>query len=256
MLVLSCEVSCGYHSIDDTVHVRINSLVSREEFLMDHGLGGPPNGSENLLWIKIFIWGFVSQVRFYATTMLFTCDCHPIFNQSLDTMQEWISNLTLLWRFTDLQELLTCSSVRACDTHISSFSTMPIVTKCGGREPVVLQIIQIPVTVPLTSIKSRVSAVNGPHSTALDDWHQIYGQSLYCRYETWQTIYGLIAHLSSPRLDIYDEAHFWLNGYVNKQNCRIWSEANPQVYVGTPLHPEKLTVWCALWAGGILLQKR
>ncbi|GFW53743.1 hypothetical protein TNCV_3938371 [Trichonephila clavipes] len=53
-----------------------------------------------------------------------------------------------------------------------------------------------------------------------------------------------------------DEAHFWLNGYVNKQNCRIWSEANPQVYVETPLHPEKLTVWCASWAGGILLQKR
>ncbi|GFW52160.1 uncharacterized protein TNCV_2426071 [Trichonephila clavipes] len=52
-----------------------------------------------------------------------------------------------------------------------------------------------------------------------------------------------------------DEAHFWLNGYVNKQNCRIWSEANPQVYVETPLHPEKLTVWCAFWAGGIL-QKR
>ncbi|GFX70502.1 hypothetical protein TNCV_4474361 [Trichonephila clavipes] len=53
-----------------------------------------------------------------------------------------------------------------------------------------------------------------------------------------------------------DEAHFWTNGYVNKQNCRIWSEANPQVYAETPLHPEKLTVWCALWAGGILLQKR
>ncbi|GFX89548.1 transposable element Tc3 transposase [Trichonephila clavipes] len=51
---------------------------------------------------------------------------------------------------------------------------------------------------------------------------------------------------------IRDEAHFWLNGYVNKQNCRIWSEANPQVYVETPLHPEKLTVWCALWAGGII----
>ncbi|GFW38760.1 putative transposable element [Trichonephila clavipes] len=31
-----------------------------------------------------------------------------------------------------------------------------------------------------------------------------------------------------------------------------WSEANPQVYVETPLHPEKLTVWCALWAGGII----
>ncbi|GFX90078.1 hypothetical protein TNCV_2420621 [Trichonephila clavipes] len=58
------------------------------------------------------------------------------------------------------------------------------------------------------------------------------------------------------RILFSDEAHFWLNGYVNKQNCRIWSEANPQVYVETPLHPEQLTVWCALWDGGILLQKR
>ncbi|GFU07466.1 hypothetical protein TNCV_2224641 [Trichonephila clavipes] len=58
------------------------------------------------------------------------------------------------------------------------------------------------------------------------------------------------------RILFSDEAHFWFNGYVNKQNCRILSEANPQVYVETPSHPEKLTVWCALWAGGILLQKR
>ncbi|GFX54892.1 hypothetical protein TNCV_3318091 [Trichonephila clavipes] len=66
----------------------------------------------------------------------------------------------------------------------------------------------------------------------------------------------LIPRISFEVVAQSDEAHFWLNGYVNKQNCRIWSEANPQVYVETPLHPEKLTVWCALWAGGILLQKR
>ncbi|GFX78092.1 uncharacterized protein TNCV_972461 [Trichonephila clavipes] len=54
------------------------------------------------------------------------------------------------------------------------------------------------------------------------------------------------------RILFSDEAHFWLNGYVNKQNCRIWREADPQVYVETLLHPEKLTVWCALWAGGII----
>ncbi|GFV03168.1 hypothetical protein TNCV_4017651 [Trichonephila clavipes] len=58
------------------------------------------------------------------------------------------------------------------------------------------------------------------------------------------------------RILFSDEAHYWLDGYVNKQNCRIWSEANPQVYAETSLHPEKLTVWCSLWAGGILLQKR
>ncbi|GFV15650.1 hypothetical protein TNCV_1690621 [Trichonephila clavipes] len=40
------------------------------------------------------------------------------------------------------------------------------------------------------------------------------------------------------RILFSDEAHFWLNGYVNKQNCRICSEANLQVYVETPLHPE------------------
>ncbi|GFX74443.1 uncharacterized protein TNCV_3213301 [Trichonephila clavipes] len=51
------------------------------------------------------------------------------------------------------------------------------------------------------------------------------------------------------RILFSDEAHFWLNGYVNKQNCRIWF---PQVYVETPLHPETLTVWCVLWADGII----
>ncbi|GFU63966.1 uncharacterized protein TNCV_245441 [Trichonephila clavipes] len=41
---------------------------------------------------------------------------------------------------------------------------------------------------------------------------------------------------------------------VSLNQCRgVWQrEANPQVYVETPLHPEKLTVWCALWAGGII----
>ncbi|GFY26043.1 uncharacterized protein TNCV_1917931 [Trichonephila clavipes] len=58
------------------------------------------------------------------------------------------------------------------------------------------------------------------------------------------------------RILFSEEAHFWLNGYDNKTKLPHLSEANPQVYVETPLHPEKLTVWCALWAGGILLQKR
>ncbi|GFU37901.1 hypothetical protein TNCV_1064011 [Trichonephila clavipes] len=38
------------------------------------------------------------------------------------------------------------------------------------------------------------------------------------------------------RILFSDEAHFWLNGYVKKQNCRNWSEANPQslVYADKP----------------------
>ncbi|GFW32067.1 hypothetical protein TNCV_2600931 [Trichonephila clavipes] len=58
------------------------------------------------------------------------------------------------------------------------------------------------------------------------------------------------------RILFSDEAHFWLNGDVNKQNCRNGRvKLIHKVYIETPLHPEKLTVWCALWAGGIL-QKR
>ncbi|GFW92057.1 uncharacterized protein TNCV_2153361 [Trichonephila clavipes] len=76
------------------------------------------------------------------------------------------------------------------------------------------------------------------------------------RFVEWAQNDNVVVPDFHKRILFSDEAHFWLNGYVNKQNCRIWSEANPQVYVETPLHPEKLTVWCALWAGGILLQKR
>ena len=49
-----------------------------------------------------------------------------------------------------------------------------------------------------------------------------------------------------------DEANFWLNGYVNKRNCRIWDEEQPEVVQELPLHPEKTTIWCGLWAGGII----
>lgn len=48
------------------------------------------------------------------------------------------------------------------------------------------------------------------------------------------------------------EAHFWLNGCLNKENCRIWNDNNPREILETPLHSEKLTVWCGLWAGGII----
>ncbi|GFY09258.1 hypothetical protein TNCV_2991761 [Trichonephila clavipes] len=44
------------------------------------------------------------------------------------------------------------------------------------------------------------------------------------------------------RILFSDEAHFWLNSYVNKQKLPHLGEANPQMYVETPLHPEKLTV--------------
>ena len=49
-----------------------------------------------------------------------------------------------------------------------------------------------------------------------------------------------------------DEAHFYLNGYVNKQNYRFWGSENPNVAVSRTLHPQRLTVWAALCAEGII----
>lgn len=49
-----------------------------------------------------------------------------------------------------------------------------------------------------------------------------------------------------------DEAHFHLNGYVNKQNCRFWSQVNPRQKHQRPLHSPKVTVWCALSVNGII----
>ncbi|GFW38436.1 putative LOC101896122 [Trichonephila clavipes] len=94
-----------------------------------------------------------------------------------------------------------------------------------------------------------ITNVNGWESPS-----RAFGTKLSMKFVEWAQNEIAVVPDFHKRILFSDEAHFWLNGYVNKQNCRIWSEANPQVYVyvETPLHPEKLTVWGALWAGGII----
>ena len=43
-----------------------------------------------------------------------------------------------------------------------------------------------------------------------------------------------------------DEAWFHLSGYVNSQNSRYWASENPHQYHETPLHSQKIGVWCAM----------
>ena len=49
-----------------------------------------------------------------------------------------------------------------------------------------------------------------------------------------------------------DEAHFHLSGYVNKQNCRIWGNENPRASMEKQIQPQRVTVWCGFWAGGVI----
>lgn len=49
-----------------------------------------------------------------------------------------------------------------------------------------------------------------------------------------------------------DEAHFDLNGNVNKQTCRFWAAENPEIYREKPLHDKRVTVWAGICADCII----
>ena len=49
-----------------------------------------------------------------------------------------------------------------------------------------------------------------------------------------------------------DEAHFHLNGTVNKQNLRYWAPENPRNIHERPLHSARVTVWCAVAPFGVI----
>lgn len=49
-----------------------------------------------------------------------------------------------------------------------------------------------------------------------------------------------------------DEAHFHLNGFVNKQNMRFWGTTNPRIIHQRCLHPVKVTVWCGVHTERVL----
>jgi len=49
-----------------------------------------------------------------------------------------------------------------------------------------------------------------------------------------------------------DEAHFHLDGYVNKQNCQFWAAQNLRELHQRPLHTAKVSVWYGISTVGIV----
>ena len=49
-----------------------------------------------------------------------------------------------------------------------------------------------------------------------------------------------------------DEAHFWMDGYINKQNWRFWGSENPMEVIERTSNPQKCTVWCGITSEAII----
>ena len=58
--------------------------------------------------------------------------------------------------------------------------------------------------------------------------------------------------LAKKKIIFSDEDYFDLGGYVNKQNCCIWSTENLHAYIEKSTYPKRVTVWCGFWSRGII----
>ena len=56
----------------------------------------------------------------------------------------------------------------------------------------------------------------------------------------------------SSKIILSDEAHFHLDGFVNRQNCYVWGSKNSRVINEKQMHPQRVTVWREFWTGGII----
>lgn len=67
-----------------------------------------------------------------------------------------------------------------------------------------------------------------------------------------QEMLDILANDDNAMVMMSDEAHFHLDGFVNKQNYRYWAPTNPRQLHQRPLHSLKVTVWSGVFSEGII----
>jgi hypothetical protein len=135
-------------------------------------------------------------------------------------------------------------------------------------ELVVKEVIQAFVTDPHTSLRRlaclegmpsattihRILREAGFHPYKIQLIHQLRPQDLQKRLHHAQNQLALIERNPNfiNHLLFSDEAHFHVNGLVNKQDFRYWSQDNPGWFQEQPLHSPRLTVWAAIGHQGVV----
>jgi len=56
------------------------------------------------------------------------------------------------------------------------------------------------------------------------------------RRDFCENMLTILTEYATAAVMMSDEAHFHLNGFVNKQNCRFWAAENPRELHQRPLH--------------------
>lgn len=76
----------------------------------------------------------------------------------------------------------------------------------------------------------------------------------YTLQERLQIIYFFFVAIKLHVLmhHIFYEADFWLDDFVKKPNCRIWTIVQAVVMREVQLDSKKLIVWCGFVAGGVI----
>ncbi|GFW73995.1 uncharacterized protein TNCV_545191 [Trichonephila clavipes] len=196
------------------------------------------------------IWSEANPQVYVETPLHPVSDINELEGKLVPTFGDLWSCLKLLERFRislpafatagALLDIVACfcrcwTANRCCRIPVSSSSgcRIPVSSSLGCRIPV------------SSSSGYRILAYTSSSGFA----DRNYCSDLQASMTTINSIFFFKLKLLSPQGRLIALLVEWLR---EQKNCRIWSEANPQVYVEAPLHPEKLTVWCALWAGGII----
>jgi len=101
----------------------------------------------------------------------------------------------------------------------------------------------------------KVTKIHKWHPYKVKILHELHEDDFDRRIQFCEEIIALCEGNDSQLGNICfsDECTFFLNGFVNTQNCRYWAPENPHVFVeGNSQWPQKLNVWAGIFGDTIV----
>lgn len=95
----------------------------------------------------------------------------------------------------------------------------------------------------------KILKLNKMHPYKMQLYHELGDDDFDRRVEFCETMTGMIRQNRNILRNICfsDESCFFLNGLVNRHNCRFWSDVNPHVFQEEHTQrPQKINVWAGI----------